>query len=111
MKRTFNVCGKNVVLDAYSWSTRYSWGHTAELTVDGVNKVTCKIRYLNRTWEAYQYQAVLKNAMWEYMLVIQKEEEDAYKKKLGLKRMSKKARLGFVESEFLKGLRKATETL
>lgn len=111
MRRTFNVCGKNVVLDAYSWSTRYSWGHTADLFVDGKRKITRKCRYLNRTWEAYQYQTVMKCAIWDYILDLEKAEKDAYKKKLGLKRMSPKALAGFVESEFLQGLRKAKDTL
>ena len=52
---------------AEGWSTRYSWGHTAEVLVDFNVVVRCKYRYYNRTWESYRFQSVLHGALSGYV--------------------------------------------
>lgn len=39
--------------------TRNGFKHTATLFIDGIECNSTKICYLNRTWEAYEYQSVL----------------------------------------------------
>lgn len=53
---------------AYSYDTRSSWGHKAELIKNNDYTLnTYKIRYYNRTWESYQYQSVIKSVLYDYM--------------------------------------------
>lgn len=69
--------------------TRSGFLHFCELTTKN-NEVSCaKTSYLNRTWEKYTYQSVMKKAVWK--LIIQKEKQflDEYKKENGLGRLSK----------------------
>ena len=76
--KTFKV-NKNIKIEcktysrAGSWSTvpgslpswvapkrAGSWGHSATLYIDGVEKSHTHIRYYNRTWESYEFESVLK---------------------------------------------------
>lgn len=54
-------------ISAYSWETRYSWGHTAEVSVNYETVARAKFRYYNRTWEAYCYQSVIHAALRGYV--------------------------------------------
>ena len=58
--KTFNL-DKNISIDCHTYKTRYSWGHKAELLIDGRIVSYKKITYYNRTWEAYTYQTILEN--------------------------------------------------
>ena len=61
--RTFKL-DDNFSVICKSYSTRNSWGHTAVIILNGVERGTkTRCRYYNRTWEAYQYQSVLQNAI------------------------------------------------
>ena len=42
------------------YSRAGSWGHSATLYIDGVEKSHTHIRYYNRTWESYEFESVLK---------------------------------------------------
>lgn len=51
-----------------SWRTRTSWGHEVTLYKnDSVKIGRAKIRYYNRTWEAYLYQSAIQNVIWDAM--------------------------------------------
>ena len=41
------------------FSTSRSWGHISTLFRNGVEVAETKIRYYNRTWEAYEYQSAM----------------------------------------------------
>jgi len=48
----------NIVCD--SINTRSGFKHTATLFINGCERENTKICYLNRTWERFQYESVLK---------------------------------------------------
>jgi len=56
-------------IDIYAegWETRYSWGHTAEVSVNFETVARAKIRYYNRTWESYRFQSVIHSALHGYV--------------------------------------------
>lgn len=73
---------------AYSYDTRSSWGHKAELIHNNnytLNKY--KIRYYNRTWETYQYQSVIKSVLNDYMTQLIKDYIDDYKQQNSITRL------------------------
>lgn len=43
----------------WTYETRYSWGHYAEVREHGHNIVDEKYTYYNRTWESYTYQSII----------------------------------------------------
>lgn len=47
------------------FSTSRSWGHISTLYKNGVEVATNKVRYYNRTWEAYQYQSVMAGLVYQ----------------------------------------------
>ena len=57
-QKTFDITRK-LRVKAWTYETRYSWGHKAELFIDGEYITNKKITYYNRTWEAYTYQSIL----------------------------------------------------
>ena len=56
-----------IEVSARYWETRYSWGHTAEVSVNYHTVATCRIRYYNRTWEEYRFQSALHGALHAYV--------------------------------------------
>lgn len=56
-----------VDISAFGWETRYSWGHTAEVSVNYNTVSRAKFRYENRTWESYRYQSVIHSALRGYV--------------------------------------------
>lgn len=58
--------GKKYAFRCWSYKTRNSWGHWCEvLDVDNYYNTICKcrVRYYNRTWEAYKFQSVAVQAV------------------------------------------------
>lgn len=60
--KTFRL-DEHVSIDCNYYETRYSWGHEAELSIDGHVIKYKKITYQNRTWEAYTYQTILRSVV------------------------------------------------
>ena len=51
--------GKKYVFRCWYYETRTSWGHWCEVLDENYNTICkCRIRYYNRTWEAYTFQSV-----------------------------------------------------
>ena len=85
---------KTISVNGYTFQCRYNSSrsgilHTSSLIKEGELLSEAKASYLNRTWESYTYQSVMREAVWK--LIIQKEKEflDEYKKENGLSRLSK----------------------
>ena len=56
--------GKKYVFRCWYYETRTSWGHWCEVLDDNYNTICkCRIRYYNRTWEAYTFQSVILQAV------------------------------------------------
>jgi len=78
---------------AYSYDTRSSWGHKAELIRNNdytLNKY--KIRYYNRTWETYRYQSVIKSVLYDYMTQIIDDFINDYKTQNSIARLKPQQR-------------------
>ena len=59
------------------WETSRAWGHKTTIIRNGYDYGSRKVRYYNRTWEAYTYQTCMSSAV----LGLQKEEIDKYIKR------------------------------
>lgn len=71
------------------WSTRNAWGHKTQLLQDGVSIALNKVRYLNRTWEFYQFQSSMSGAIYMVKEDLVKNLISEYKEKTGKRRLSK----------------------
>ena len=78
-------------------STRSGFYHKTELYIDSEFILECKCNYLNRTWESYSYQSVMKQALHEAI-----ESEILREKNLkGIKRLTKQLRETIVKESTL----------
>ena len=78
-------------------STRSGFYHKTELYIDSEFILECKCNYLNRTWESYPYQSVMKNALHNAI-----ESEILREKNLkGIKRLTKQLRETIVKESTL----------
>ena len=63
-----NYNGKDICIRADYQDCRDGFNHVAELWVCGeLGRVTAKIHYINRTWESYPFQSVIKSVICSYV--------------------------------------------
>ena len=78
-------------------STKSGFYHKTELYIDSEFILECKCNYLNRTWESYPYQSVMKDALYNAI-----ESEILREKNLkGIKRLTKQLREAIVKESTL----------
>ena len=78
---------------AYSYETRNSWGHKAELIRNNDHTLNeYKIRYYNRTWEKYEYQSVIKSVLNDYIDYLIKDYINDYKTQNNITRLTSQQR-------------------
>ena len=76
---------------------RSSFYHKTELYIDSKFILECKCNYINRTWESYPYQSVMKQALYNAI-----ESEILREKNLkGIKRLTKQLRETIVKESTL----------
>lgn len=70
-------------------STRSGFAHDTRVSIGSqyIHRTTC--HYLNRTWESYAYQSVMKQAMYEMIELEKARLKAEYKRQTGKKRVSK----------------------
>lgn len=61
--KTFEVAGKTFTFVCESRNTRNGFAHDCNLFVNGYNDFSATCYYLNRTWEKYRYQSVMRRAV------------------------------------------------
>jgi hypothetical protein len=72
-----------------SRSTRSGFAHDTKVYIDGQFEISTSAHYLNRTWESYAFQSVMKQAL-HLLIDAEKEQLKAeYKQQTGRKRISK----------------------
>lgn len=71
---------KNIEVVCEALKTRNGFKHTATLFVDGKERESVKICYLNRTWERYEYQSVLRKILNETKYLNDTEKKKFAKK-------------------------------
>lgn len=69
-----------------SFSTSNSWGHITHLFRNGQEIGNYRIRYYNRTWEAYEYQTCMKECLDTTIKQYIQNFIDGYKKKNNIKK-------------------------
>ena len=67
-------------------STRSGFKHTTEVSRDDSYLTNRSINYLNHTWESYQFQSVMRNAINDLLGWMLKEYLEAYKEEHNIKR-------------------------
>ena len=76
---------------------RNGFYHKTELYIDSEFILECKCNYINRTWESYPYQSVMKQALYNAI-----EIEILREKNLkGIKRLTKQLRETIVKESTL----------
>lgn len=83
------------------WERGYNWGHRSVLHLNGYKLTEAKVTYYNRTWESYQFQSVMLQAVENYLYTLLGEAIDNYKRANDIKRLTKE-RKQIVVSEFKK---------
>ena len=74
----------NIQAVCHSEKTRNGFRHLATLFVGNMERETVKISYLNRTWEAYEFQSVLER-LFDKTVAIDSDERQAIKNHLSLR--------------------------
>lgn len=84
-----------------SWSNSRAWGHRVKIYVDDCYypSTDVKIRYYNRTWEAYQYQSCMHAAVDRVRHEREAQLITRYKEDTGLKRLTKERRAQVLEHD------------
>lgn len=77
--------------------TRSGFKHVSEVYIDGQHVITQEARYLNRTWEAYAFQSVMKSALQTLIDSRQKELIEEYRRTNGVKRVSQYVKAGLID--------------
>lgn len=106
------VNGNKFTFACHSWETSRAWGHEVRLHLNGEEVSKYRIRYYNRTWEAYCYQSCMKCAVDK--LIAKEREREVYwwKHKNNKSRITKKQREELFESiSFLKDLTALYESI
>ena len=76
---------------------RNGFYHKTELYIDNEFILECKCNYINRTWESYTYQSVMKESLYKAI-----ESEILREKNLkGIKRLTKQLREAIVKESTL----------
>ena len=63
--REFEINGNKITFVNSSRSTRSGFAHDTTLFINGYQAIENSCHYLNRTWEAYQYQTVMLSAVYD----------------------------------------------
>ena len=75
-----------------SESTRNGFKHITQLFKNDVLIASDTAHYLNRTWERYRYQTVMKNCVNTMRDRIKDNLKESVKNELGIKRMTEKGK-------------------
>lgn len=88
-KRIVNI-GKNTYeFMNESWSNSRSWGHRSILFKNGYQIGENRVRYYNRTWEAYTFQSCMSGLVWDLDNTAKEKYIANYKAKNNIARFKK----------------------
>lgn len=92
------INGVNFQIFAEGWETRSSWGHRAKLFMNGYEISGAKIRYYNRTWEAYTYQSTIRAAIYKELQRVEARTVQGWKEENNRRRITKAQRAAALEA-------------
>lgn len=99
--RKIKVNGREYQFVNDSRSTRNGFAHDTTLFIDGCEYGRASCHYLNRTWESYRYQTVMKRCIDNLIEDNYKDYIASYKADNGIKRLTAEKREQ-IETEFYK---------
>jgi hypothetical protein len=85
--KKFTVGSNEYSFVCEGWSNSNGWGHRVVLIKNMYTMCEAKIKYINRTWENYQYQSCMLKAISIVEENKQELELECYKAKTGRKRL------------------------
>lgn len=77
------INGVDFDIYAHGYENPATWGHVAQLYVNGCDCGQYKIVYYNRTWERWQYQSVVAGLLRQYQNGIIADIENGLRKENG----------------------------
>ena len=86
--KKINVNGREVEFVNRSRDTRHGFAHDTTMFVNGHEVAEDTCHYLNRTWECYRYQTVMKCAVDKHLKALKNELKAEYLDKHGYKKMT-----------------------
>ena len=91
-----------------AYDTRNGFAHRCDVYMNGERIASNKSFYLNRTWESYKYQSVMRGAIYGAMNVARDDIKARFKESHGYKRMTeareRELEKVYEENEYLKTL-------
>ena len=90
-----NINGTEVLFVNSSRWTRHGFAHDTEVFIDGRNVGSNTAHYLNRTWECFRYQTVMRGAIIRLREEREKELRRNFKYLHDYKKMTPKRELEF----------------
>lgn len=88
--KEYKINNNNYTFVCESWETSRAWGHRVTLLKNNYEITRAKMTYVNRTWENYQYQSCMLNAIGIVMDELEEELKAEYKKQNNITRITKK---------------------
>ena len=95
--RKFEVNGRQVEFVNQSRSTRSGFAHDTTMFINGCNYAEATCHYLNRTWESYTYQTVMRKAVYEEREAYTERLKDKFKAERGYNKLTAKRQEEFTE--------------
>lgn len=76
------------IVNEAGW-TRNGFYHRSVLIWRGHDRNEAKLHYINRTWECYEFQSSMEQAVYNEMELIRNNELKHWKEMMGVKKMTK----------------------
>lgn len=95
--RKFNIDGREVEFANQFRGTRSGFAHDTTMFVDGHRVAEATCHYINRTWEAYEYQTVMVNAVYYRIEELRQYAKDRFMKAKGYKKLTANRKAEFEE--------------
>ena len=93
-----NINGTEVLFVNSSRNTRSGFAHDTEVFIDGWKYGSNTCHYLNRTWECYRYQTVMRGCIWNLIESRKERLKEEFKGRHGYEKLTEK-RKGEFEAE------------
>ena len=100
--KTFQINNEAVIVCDWK-KTKTAFKHEATLLVNGVERDTTKICYLNRTWEAYEFESVIEKLLDKTQYLNEAERKAFLDKCAGRTREEVKSMFGAIGAVALMG--------
>jgi hypothetical protein len=113
--RKIKINGREYQFINSSRNTRTGFAHDTTLFIDGREHGRASCHYLNRTWECYRYQTVMKRCIETLIDLTYKDYVEVYKADNDIKRLTAEKReqieRGFYKQKGIKELQKVCKIL